>query len=241
MESNELIVQQVYAAKDDMQAADQLITSYKPFILAETARFMKRRPIEGQDEEISIAMIAFHEAVNGYSKTRGSFLKYASMLIKNRLIDHWRTNKRHRGQISLDEENSDDDDSTMLDSLSEKENPQEDRLRLQATQDEIAELAEQMKDFGVSMTDIAENSPKQERTLEACTKVINHAKENPELIEHFIETKRLPITKLAQGANVEKKTLERHRKYLVAMLLIYSNGYEIIRGHLSHKVRGESV
>ena len=40
------------------------------------------------------------------------------------------------------------------------------------------------------------------------------------------------MTELARGANVERKTLERHRKYLVAMLLAFTNGFEIIRGHL---------
>ena len=43
---------------------------------------------------------------------------------------------------------------------------------------------------------------------------------------------KLPITQLAAGANVERKTLERHRKYMMAVLLAYTNGFEIIRGHL---------
>ena len=47
-------------------------------------------------------------------------------------------------------------------------------------------------------------------------------------------TRRLPLAELAKGAGVERKTLERHRKYLVAILLAFTNGYEIIRGHLCH-------
>ena len=43
---------------------------------------------------------------------------------------------------------------------------------------------------------------------------------------------KLPIAELAFGAGAERKTLERHRKYLVAMLLAFTNGFEIIRGHL---------
>ena len=38
-------------------------------------------------------------------------------------------------------------------------------------------------------------------------------------------------------SGVERKTLERHRKYILAMLLIQTNGYEIIRGHLRHVLR----
>jgi RNA polymerase sigma factor len=46
------------------------------------------------------------------------------------------------------------------------------------------------------------------------------------------QAKKLPIAAMAEGAGVERKTLERHRKYLMALLIIYSNGYDIIRGHL---------
>ena len=37
---------------------------------------------------------------------------------------------------------------------------------------------------------------------------------------------------LAELSGVSRKTMERHRTYLVAILLAYTNGYEIIRGHL---------
>ena len=43
---------------------------------------------------------------------------------------------------------------------------------------------------------------------------------------------RLPMSELAAGSGTDKKTMERHRKYLVAILLAFTNGYEIIRGHL---------
>ena len=47
-----------------------------------------------------------------------------------------------------------------------------------------------------------------------------------------VETGRLPMGELAAGSGTDKKTMERHRKYLVAILLAFTNGYEIIRGHL---------
>ena len=50
------ILEQVYAAKESVQAADQLIGDYLPFIRAETAKFLKRPPEEGRDDELSIAL-----------------------------------------------------------------------------------------------------------------------------------------------------------------------------------------
>ena len=88
------------------------------------------------------------------------------------------------------------------------------------------------------MQDIADNSPKQQRTLESCQKAVYYARRTPEILEEFLRTKRVPIAKLADGAQVERKTLERHRRYLVAVLLICTNGYEILRGHIMQVLKG---
>ena len=45
MNDEHKIIQQVYAAKEDLQAADRLIGAYMPFIKAETAKFLKRPPM----------------------------------------------------------------------------------------------------------------------------------------------------------------------------------------------------
>ena len=95
MDEEHLIVQRVYAAKDNMEAADALISDYLPFIKSQVVKVMKRPLDINQDDEYSIALIAFHEAINGYSKSRGSFVNYASMIIRNRIIDFWRKNNRH--------------------------------------------------------------------------------------------------------------------------------------------------
>ena len=237
MNDEHKIVQQVYAAKEDVQAADRLIGTYLPFIKTETAKFLKRPPIEGHDDELSIAMIAFHEAIGGYSRTRGAFLKYAAMLIRSRLIDYSRREQRHSRVISLDAP-AREEDTTLGEVLVGERDPHEETASRDATRAEIEELARQMKEFGVDLSNVADNCPKQQRTLDACRKALQYARENPELLDDLLKTKRLPIGQLAAGSGVERKTLERHRKYMVALLLIYTNGYEIIRGHLKQVMKG---
>ena len=68
--------------------------------------------------------------------------------------------------------------------------------------------------------------------MAACRRVLDCARANPALLEKLVETGRLPMSELAAGSGTDKKTMERHRKYLVAILLAFTNGYEIIRGHL---------
>ena len=240
MQDEHELIQQVYAAKEDMEAADRLIGSYMPFIKSETAKFLKQPPVEGHDDELSIAMIAFHEAVRGYSRSRGAFLKYAAMIMKSRLIDYRRKEQRHGNVISLDAP-AGEDDAPLSDTIADETDHNEAYVVREATRAEIEELTRQMREFGVSLSDVADNCPKQQRTLEACRKALWHAKEHPELLDELLETRRLPIARLSEGSGTERKTLERHRKYMVALLLIYTNGYEIIRGHLTQVMKGVAV
>ncbi len=240
MKAEQSIADRVEAAQSNVQIADDLIGQYLPFIKAETAKFLKRPPVEGNDDELSIAMMAFHEAILGYSKLKGTFLKYASLLIKNRLIDYHRKERRHRNVLSLDlpdEENN----GTLADTIADEKIENEDLIMRDATKQEIEELSCQMQNFGVSLSDVVDHCPKQARTLESCQRALWVAREDKALLDDFLRTKRLPIAIMAEGSGVERKTLERHRKYLVALLLIYTNGYEIIRGHLKQVWRGGAV
>ena len=229
------LVEQVYAAKTDTEAADSLIRQYIGFIRAEAAKYLHRAPIEGQDEELSIVLLAFYEAILGYEKNRGAFLAYASRGIRSRLIDYYRKEKRHAEVTSLHEPVSDEKSDTLkIDHLEHPENEIEKSHHRSATRDEIEEFGKQLLEFGISFSDVADNCPRQERTLQACRRVLTAARENPELLNELLRTKKLPIAALSDISKTDKKTMERHRKYLIAILLAFTNGYEIIRGHLYH-------
>ena len=226
------IVGQVYAAKTDPEAADALIGQYTGFIRSETAKLTRAARPDGYEDELSIAMLAFYEAILGYEKSRGAFLPYAARAIRNRLIDHYRAEKRHEGLVSLHAPAGDGEDQTLLDTLPDSRDEIGDYEARSASQREIREFGAQLERLGISFSDVADNCPRQERTLAACRRVLDHARSHPELLDRLVETGRLPMNELAAGAGVEKKTMERHRKYLVAILLAFTNGYEIIRGHL---------
>lgn len=234
------IVRQVLQAQQDSYAADRLIERYLPFIRAEAAKFLQRPPTDS-DDELSIAMIAFHEAVCGYDKGRGAFLPYASTLIRSRLIDYDRKERRHRSSVSLDAPRGEEEDGSLLDTLADPSDHSGDLITREATAHEIRELSGQMESFGVSLADVADNCPRQQRTLDACRTAMAYAKNRPDLLDQLVRTGKLPLSELAQGSGVERKTLERHRKYLMALLLICTNGYEIIRGHLHQVMKGGGV
>ena len=233
METEHDIVGRVYAAKDDIHAADSLVREYLPFIKSETAKFLKRIPIEGSDDELGIAMFAFHETVMAYQRDKGAFLKLAATVIRNRLIDYQRKEYRHSGHLSLHQTQEDDEKSRTI--LEQLDTGRDEIAQLQsqtAAREEIREFADRLSGFGLQLSDLAENCPKQDRTMSACHRVLAYAKKHPRLLQQFEASRKLPISALTDGSGVEKKNLERHRKYLVGLLLAFTNGFEMIREHL---------
>ena len=230
MHTNE-IVEQVIAAQRDVELADALIKQYMPFIKSETAKFIKRAPVE-EDDELSIAMFAFYEAITNYKKIRGAFLNYAALVIRHRLLDYYRKEQKNRKIISLDAPCDAEEDVTLMDTLSSEENIENELGDREATKTEIELFVKDLAEFGLTLTEVAENCPKQERTMQTCYEALNYARENSEILDELVATKKLPISKLSRNSGSVKKKLERHRKYMVAILLAYTNGFEIIRGHL---------
>ncbi len=209
-----------------------------PFIKSEAAKHL-HGPCPDSDDAISIAMFAFYEAILAYRSGRGSFLKLAATAIRHRLIDYRRKQARHQGHLSLDAPIADEEHSIgqqLPDRQADLEHHQ-DRWQAQL---EIGHFVLQLSEFGLTLADIAENCPKQKRTMSACMQALTYARENPALLQQLLSTKKLPISPLAAGAQVDRKALERHRKYVIAILLAYTNGFEILRGHLQG-IKGKEV
>ena len=219
----------VESAKGDARAADQLVRDYLPFIKSEAAKFAGHPLQEGRDDELGIAMFAFHEAVLAYDESRGAFIPLASRAIRNRLIDYARRERRFDSVDSLDEplsQDQDDAERTRVDALADQRDEIGERELRAASREEIAEFTSQLAGFGVELADVAQNCPRQVRTLEACGRALAFARNTPELLERLVQSKKLPIAALASGSGVDRKALERHRRYLVALLLAFTNGYE---------------
>ena len=173
-----------------------------------------------------------------YQSGRGSFLKLAAASIRNRLFDYQRMEQRHTGHISLDQTvDGDAEGRTLLETIDTGHDEIAHRQSLDAAQEEIMQFARELARYGLKLTDIAENCPKQERTLAACHRVLSCAREHPVYLEQLTATGKLPVTALSAESGVERKTMERRRKYLVALLLAFTNGFEIIRGHLRQMAR----
>ena len=147
----------VESAKGDACAADQLVRDYLPFIKSEAAKFAGHPLQEGRDDELGIAMFAFHEAVLAYDESRGAFIPLASRAMRNRLIDYARRERRFDSVDSLDEplsQDQDDAERMRVDALADQRDEIGERELRAASREEIAEFTSQLAGFGVELADV---------------------------------------------------------------------------------------
>ena len=237
MQSEYQIVKEVMRAKNDLDLADAFIEKYLPFIKKEVYKFTDSY-VDDNCDELSIAMIAFHEAIRAYDKEKGSFIKFASLLIRNRLIDFTRSEQKHHLDISLDMPLNDDENQTLEDVIASDFDLNETVIRKSSTIDEITEFNNKLSEFNIDLKDVAEECPRQIRTIETCRKILLYAIEHREILERMLSKHYLPMLKIAKECDVSIKTIERHRKYIIAILLIQTNGYIILRDHIKQVMKG---
>jgi RNA polymerase sigma factor len=217
----------------DRLLLNEIIDSYKPFIAKNVSAVCKRYIYE-TDDEFSIGLIAFNEAIEKYSPERGSsLLSFAEVIIKRRVIDYIRKQtKDQHVSIDLTYSSFEDESAGMVIvnelSLEEYKKKSDDELR----RDEIIRFQALLNSFDLSFSDLVENSPKHADARENAILVARQLVGNEELKSFLIEKKRLPIKQLEKMVNVSRKTIERNRKYIIAIALILSSDYVFLNDYL---------
>lgn len=206
-----------------------LATNYQPFILKKCSE-VRRRQITIHDEEFSIALIAFNEAVEKYSFNKnGSFLSFASLVMKSRIIDYLRKEMKNSNNYSFDEKEENTENSYEV--RVAKEQQQKDYFNMQRAE-EIEHLGARLKEFKITFEDLVESSPKHKDARINSFKMAKELANNEILLAELMKTKRLPMNELEKIVNMSRKTIERNRKFIIATTIILSGDYIYIREFL---------
>ena len=208
------------AAKTDEQALNNLIEAQKPWILR-VCSDVTHRYITDSDDEWSTALLAFHEAVQSYDESKGTFLAFASVVIRRRLLDDIRSQWRHKGEIHVLPGELEEEPDRSIDTA-------------QAAREEIAAAQAILKPYGFSFFDLAESSPKAEKTKAACCSAVTALLKDGELLDKMRRNKALPMKELEKASGVARKILDRHRRYIIAAAEILSGEYPVLAEYLGY-------
>ncbi|WP_197970076.1 RNA polymerase sigma factor SigI [Mesobacillus harenae] len=217
----------------DLILRDELIKSYKPFI-AKTVSSVCKRYISESDDEFSIGLIAFNEAIQKFQPEKGnSLLSFADVLVKRRVIDYIRLQAKGKNQvIGFGSELQDGDHPTN--SIEDELSIEEFRKKTdgELRKEEIIQFQEVLKDFGLSFQDLVEQSPKHADARRNAMEIANILVENHELKFILLEKRKLPIKQLEELVSVSRKTIERNRKYIIAVSLILIGDYIYLKDYI---------
>ena len=233
--------QRVLRAKTDEQTFNALVTEHKSWILrcaADTARHY----VTDSDDEWSIALMAFSEAVQSYEEGKGSFRGLAAMVIRRRVVDYLRTEGRHADELSvtpaafedgLDEDEAGGVNLQVQQRMAEEADdaPGEDTASL--AREEIAEMQGILQLYGFSFFDLADASPKTEKTKKSCAQAVRTLIATAILMAQMRLKRLLPIKELSEACGVIRKILERHRKYIIAAAEILDGDFPILAGYMA--------
>lgn len=209
------------ARTGDRDAREELIGFHLPFI-RQVANRVAHKALDWQNsDELSIALMAFNEALDHYESNRGAgFLTFATTVIRNRLMDYYRKEARVpqplAATVNLEEPGLELAPSELQEAWNRWELEQEE----QRTAQEIDLLVDELSRYGISLADLAAASPKHRDTKATLLRVVRILLSQSDLMQAFKRSRQLPLKELELLTGVSRKVLETGRRYIVAVTVV---------------------
>ncbi len=192
---------------------ENLIQQNMPFLIKTVSNLTGRYVEIENDEEFSIALSAFAEAVERYDPERGSFLSFVRLVIESRLKSYFIYKSKEPENQSIDElhqegfQFADSDDYFREDTS--------------ALREEIDEYKRELLYFGMTLEYLADHSPKHRDTRINSIHIAEEASNDEETVTKTYEKRRLPIRLVASVAKVTEKIVKRNKVFILATMIIF--------------------
>ncbi len=211
-----------------------IIHSYQPFIKKVVSKVCNRF-IDQTMDEYSIGLMAFNEAMDQYKIGQGSkFLTFADMVIRRRIIDYIRKVARQMKTIYFDQAELDEEGQLDESYIQQRAaiHHYDEQCRIEERIEQIETYQILLTEYGITFKVLSKNCPKHIDARENAKRVAKILVEQPELSAHLREKKQLPIKDLLQFVSCSRKTIERNRKYIIAVALIYLGGFSALQPYI---------
>ncbi|WP_249274992.1 RNA polymerase sigma-I factor [Terribacillus saccharophilus] len=222
-------IKKVQAGNTEMQ--NELIENYQPFIAKSVSEVCRRFIDPSKDEEFSIGLSAFNEAMLAYADDKGSsFLSFAKLVIKRKTIDYIRRERIRLPAASLDELYEDDSENPREAEAAQTAYNQETEAWYRRA--EIEEYDKKLKEYKLSFQELIQVAPKHRDARQSAIEAAKILHKDYELRDYVMRKKKIPIKQLVEKVTVSKKTLERNRKYILAIFIILSEDYIYLKDYM---------
>lgn len=205
---------------EENTTVNELIKNHMPFIIKCISDVTGRYVSCENDEELSIGLIGFHEAIERYDNEKGHFLSYAKLVIGSRIKNYLKSENRHL-HSSLDELID-----KGIDIKDEYFEPKEDNGVLL---EEINKLKNEISSFGFTLEDLVNEAPKQQATRKNAISLSEEISRDEEFTSFMYLKKRLPIKRIVLKFSVTEKVIKRSKKFIISVVIIIDKNLSALK------------
>jgi len=190
---------------------NELIEKHMPFIIKSISDVTGRYVSCENDEELSVGLLGFHEAIERYDNEKGHFLSFAKLVIGSRIKNYLKGENRHH-HSSLED---------LLDKgLEIKDEYLEQKEDNGVLLEQINRLKEEISSFGFTLEELADEAPKQQATRKNAISLSEEISKEEEFTSFMYVKKRLPIKRIVLKFSVTEKVVKRSKKFIISVVII---------------------
>ncbi|MDZ5712950.1 RNA polymerase sigma-I factor [Jeotgalibacillus haloalkalitolerans] len=225
----------VHIQSGDTQLLSEVLEDYKPFVKKAASKICHRY-IYDSDDEFSIALIAFNDALMKYQPEKGaSVISFSEIVIKRRMIDYIRTHRKEKQEMLFEPGGESLETARYLEndqSMKQYQSELESELR----KEEIAQYTLTLKAFGLTFSELVNCSPKHQDARKNAIFIAKLVSSNKEWFAELKDKKRLPIKKIEKEVEVSRKTIERNRKYIIAVAVLLNGRFPYLYEYVKEQL-----
>lgn len=206
------------------QATEEFIEKHIPFIISCISKFTGRYVSIENDDEYSIGMMAFVEAIEKYKESRGDFYAFSRLVIESRLKNFFEKENKHIKNKSIEDYKERGTD--LVDNL---EDHNKDDLNREFTINEIKKLKEEIDDFGFGFEELVNEAPKHKDTREKAIDISEKSSREKDITDFMFVKKRLPIKNIFDRFDVSEKVIRKSKLFIITVIIILFRGYRNLK------------
>lgn len=209
---------------------EKFIQDYKPFIIKSLYQATGRIPNIESSDEFSIGLVAFNEAIEKFDEEKNcSFKSFSQQVIKRRLIDYKRSTQKNDKVYPFSyfefEESSNFEERYLT-------TDHHDHVYNFEVKEEFSSLLLKLEEFGLSIKDLISSTPKQKKSKQTCIKIARIIAQDQALFAKFNKKRTIPYSKLVKQIDVSQRTIERNRKYIIALVIILNSDLDVLKNYI---------
>lgn len=216
---------------DSPDQRNELLRELEPDVRRIASRICKR-VITRQDDEYIVAYKGMDEAIKSYSPHhKASFLSFAYKVVQRRLVDYFRQEAKYQRVVPFSGPGAREEEShhPEIVALSFERHKKEEIAQMRRSEIEIFKQA--LERHGISLTELVKKSPKHRDTRENLFQIAKVLVSDEQLLHQFYRQSK-PDKHMAKKLGLHRRTLSRHRTYLIALTVLVVEDLTLMRSYV---------